>query len=242
MALRTGFDDIDLGFYALRFNAKYPVMMVDPVTPNASGFAGYFESAYPTGTELFGASFSTYLGDSTIAGEISTRRHMPLVSLQPVSLLIAAPLRKTAYAEGDSLHGQISAITTLGPAAIWDSADLSLEVAANDRLAISSGATAFDTRRSRFAASIRALIQPHYFQVLPNLDVTPVLGAGFNVSGRSSTDYTQNTGTGDFELGISATYLSVWKADLTLTSFVGLPYRQPLSDRDYLMLSLERAF
>ena len=65
---------------------------------------------------------------------------------------------------------------------------------------------------------------------------------GYNFSGRSATDYTENAGTGDLELGLSATYLSVWKADLTWTSFFGLPYRQPLVDRDFALVSLERAF
>jgi Protein of unknown function (DUF1302) len=68
------------------------------------------------------------------------------------------------------------------------------------------------------------------------------MSLGYNFSGRSATDYTENDGTGDVELGLSGTYLSVWKADLTYTSFFGLPYRQPLVDRDFLQLSLERAF
>jgi hypothetical protein len=36
--------------------------------------------------------------------------------------------------------------------------------------------------------------------------------------------------------------MSVWKIDLTLTSFIGAPSRQPLADRDFLLLGLERTF
>ena len=86
------------------------------------------------------------------------------------------------------------------------------------------------------------LFQPHYFQVLSNLDVSPVVSLGYNFSGLSGTDYTENYGTGDAEFGVSATYLSVWKADLTFTSYFGSPYRQQLADRDFLMLNLERVF
>jgi hypothetical protein len=246
ISLHETVDDSDLGLYALRFNAKYPVLAVQPAASILpSGYAGTFDSAYPSGTDLYGASFSTYVGDSNVAGEVSIRQHMPLVSTSPISLTIPAPLNEDTdygYAEGDTWHGQISSVTTLGPSPIWNSADLSTEIAANDLLDITRNAEALAVGRSRFAASFRVLFQPHYFQVLPNIDLTPVISLGYNFSGRSAIDYTENDGTGDVELGLSGTYLSVWKADLTYTSFFGLPYRQPLVDRDFLQLSLERAF
>jgi hypothetical protein len=242
ISLHKTIDDLDLGLYALRYHAKYPVLAVQTLSPAANGYAGTFDSVYPAGTDLYGASFSTYLGDSNVAGEFSLRRHMPLVSLSPISLMFPSPVRNdTGYAEGNTVQGQVSSVTTLGPGILWDSADLSMEIAANDLLSLSSDAAAFNPSRTRFAASARLLFQPHYFQLLPNLDITPVFSVGYNLSGRSATDYTQNAGTGDIELGLSGTYLSVWKADLTLTTFIGVAYRQPLADRDFVMLSLERA-
>jgi hypothetical protein len=245
VSLHKTIDDFDLGLYVLRFHAKYPVLGVQPVaTPSSSGYAGTFESLYPAGTDLYGASFSTYLGDNNVAGEISARRQMPLVSASPISLTILKPHDNTSYsyALGDTLHAQLSSDTTLGPSPLWNSADLSSEISANDLLAITRNPESFFPGRSRFAASFRVLFQPHYFQVLSNLDVTPAFSLGYNFTGRSATDYTENTGTGDVELGLSATYLSVWKADLTFTSFFGLPYRQQLVDRDFALLSLGRAF
>ena len=242
IALHTTINDIDLGFYGLRYDSKYPVLQAYPATPQPSGFAGTFHSYYPAGTDLYGFSFSTYLGDGTLAGEISLRQKMPLVSIRPVSPTLLSPLRDVGYARGDTLHAQISAITTFGPEPWWNSADLSVELGANDRLAVTADAAALGGLRTRFAASVRALFQPHYFQILPNLDVTPSVGIGYHLSGRSSTDYYENVRTGDLEIGVSATYRSVWKGDLTLTSYLGRPYRQTLPDRDFLMLSLERAF
>jgi len=241
-SLRKSIEDLDLGLYALRFNAKYPVVFAEAAPLPAAPYAGTFESYYPSATELYGLSFSTYWGNSTVAGEISGRRHMPLVSVQAVSLTFPAPYRSPGYALGDTLHGQVSWASTLGPQPFWDSADISIEIAANERLAITEYASAFNSQRSRFAASLRALIKPHYFQVVPNLEVTPILGAGFHLTGRSSVDYRENSGTGDFELGLSFAYRTVWRANVTLTSFVGAPYRQALSDRDFLLVSLERAF
>jgi hypothetical protein len=168
---------------------------------------------------------------------------MPLVSSSPISLTLLRPLGDNyGYAMGDTLHAQLSSVATLGPTDFWNSADLSGEIAANNVLDVTRNPEAFDSNRTRFASSFRVLFQPHYFQVLPNLDVTPLVSLGYDFSGRSATDYTEEDDAGDAEFGVSATYLSVWKADLTFTDFFGPPYRQPLADRDFVMLSLERAF
>ncbi len=245
VSLRKTISDFELGLYALRFNAKYPVLAVEAAAvPLSSGYAGTFESVYPSGTDLYGLSFSTYAGDSNIAGEISYRHSMPLISNSPISLTRLQPLldENYGYAEGDTLHAQLSSVTTLGPTDLWNGADISTEIAANNVVDVIRNPDAFSPTRTRFAASFRMLFQPHYFQVLPNLDVTPLVSLGYCFSGRSATDYTENEGAGDAEFGVTATYLSVWKADLTFTSFFGPPYHQPLADRDFLMLSLERAF
>jgi len=247
VSLQGNYDELDVGFYALRYDAKYPVVTAMPFggTPSPSGAIGQFESEYPTGIDLYGFSFSTYLEGSNIAGEASLRRHMPLVSIAAVSSYNPAPLRALAgmgYAEGDTLQAQFSSVTTLSHALLWDSADLSAEVAANDLLAATQNEADLSPSHKHFAGSFRGLFQPHYFELLPNLDGSLVFGLGFNFTGRSSTDYTENAGTGDFELGVSATYLSVWKADLTMTSFLGAPARQFLADRDFLQFSIERTF
>ena len=48
--------------------------------------------------------------------------------------------------------------------------------------------------------------------------------------------------SGDFRIGVSGTYLSAWKAGLSYIGFLGNPSRQPLADRNFVMLSLERTF
>ena len=88
----------------------------------------------------------------------------------------------------------------------------------------------------------RARLEPRYFQVLPNLDVTGIVELGYNVTGRGFTYYAQNGGTGDFRLGLSGTYLSAWKLGVIYTGFLGRPSRQPLADRGFATLSLERTF
>jgi hypothetical protein len=244
-ALHMLLDETDLGLYALHANARYPVLTAydQPSAPHMSGYVGQFHSIYPADIEIYAASFSTYAGDVILAGEISGRRNAPLQSFPPVTQYSFGPLRIVSgdgYARGDTLHAQLSSVATLSRGTLWHSADLSVEIAANQVLAITHNPAAFWSNRNDWAAaSARALFKPRYFEILPNLDGALIFGLGYNLAGRSSTDYTQNAATGDFELGVAATYLTVWKADLVLTSFFGSPTRQTLADRDLLMLRLE---
>ena len=71
----------------------------------------------PPGTELVGASFSIYVGDSTVTGKFSGRRKMPLVSLSPISLTLLQPLRNDpySYAGATRFTARFPVSTRLGP-------------------------------------------------------------------------------------------------------------------------------
>jgi hypothetical protein len=283
VALQSSLGEFDYGFYALRYNAKQPelyllpgiaagpnntIYVVDPSIVDLSvGRVGDYQLVYPKGIDVFGASFSTYLGDNAIAGEISTRRNMPLVSgyvglpaivvggygggsyaairrpgapLQGPPLVAIAP--DTVYPTGETLHAQLSDVTILPPGQLWDGAQFSVELAANDLLKTTSNAFWLDPSRTRFAASFRTVLEPQYFEVLPSLDVTTPIGIGYNLVGRSSIDGSQNAGVGDVEFGIGATYRAVWTGNITLTHYLGNASRQPLADRDFVSISLQRTF
>jgi hypothetical protein len=245
VSLHATVDDWDIGFYALKYNATYPIVKSASAIGGGSGNVGEFELSYPTGIELYGASFSGYLGDSNIAGEIAARTNAPLSSISSASSHSTGQppiFVGDNYAEGDTLHARISSLTTLPPAPIWNSADLRVEAAANDVLDVTQNYDALDPSQGTFAMNMRALIELHYFEVLPNLDLAVPIGFGYNVVGRSSEDYAPNSGAGDFEVGLSATYLSVWKVNLGLTCFLGEASDQPLADRDFISFSLERTF
>jgi hypothetical protein len=241
--LHASVADIDLGLYALRFRAKDPIaaLVPDPALAGHTGAVGFYRLVYPSSINLFGASFSTDLGGSILAGELSARESTPLVSYDSRTPQYGAPTGIPYYSRGDTLHAQVSVITELADTVLWDKADATAEVASDHILslgAIAPAAPAF----SRFAMKARARIEPHYFQVLPNLDITGVAELGLNMAGHSFTYYAQNSGTGDFRLGVSGTYLSAWKAGITYFGFLGASSRQPLADRDFVMLRLERTF
>lgn len=268
-AMHVILDDVDYGFYALRFNAKEPEILLqsNPYPPPGSEQVGNYWLVFPSGIKAYGASFSTYLGDNTLAGEVSVRQNMPLVSEALFSLpggsggggyggLAYGVLRAaeygspapqpyydvTSYAVGDTLQAQLSTVSSLAPGALWQGADFSGEIAANDRLNVTSGASEFDRGRDHFAAALRGVLEPHYYQVLPALDLSVPIGLGYDLIGNSSTDSSMNDGAGDLELGLSATYETVWQSSLTYTHYYGPPDRQPFADRDFISLSIERTF
>jgi len=247
LSFQTRLDDLDLGLYALLFDSKYPILRLktEPSAASLPNDVGEFYSVYPNAIELYGIGFSGYLENSSVAGEFSARLNTPLVGASAMEQYPPAEAGKvvtSGYARGNTLHAQVSSVTTLPPALVWDSADISVQVSATYLLGVTQNKVAIDPSRLRFASSLRALFEPRYFEVLPNLDVTFPIGLGYGLAGRSEMYFGQNSGAGDFEIGLSATYRSVWKADLILTSYLGAPSRQPLADRDFILFSIERAF
>ena len=218
----------------------------DPVFDfgTATGEVGEYFFVYPENIEVYGASFSGYLGESNVAAEISTRRRMPLASkaLVVTGTMPADNNRNALYARGDTLHAQASIISALAPNDAWDSATLSAEIAANHRMGITRNAAAFDDSRTRFYAGARALFEPVYFAVLPGMDLSVPMSIGYGLTGRSSVDSGQNAKAGSFELGLSATYRAVWRGSITLTRFIGDPTRQAFADRHFLSLSVQTTF
>ncbi|MHB1207522.1 MAG: DUF1302 family protein, partial [Rhodospirillaceae bacterium] len=139
-------------------------------------------------------------------------------------------------------HAQISAITTFAPSKLWDGANLSAEIAANRLLNVTRNRTARDLTRNTFAAAVRGVFEPQYFNIFPGSDISLPFGFGYGLIGNSAVDGAQNAKAGDVELGVRMLYRAVWEASLTLTHYVGAPARQPFADRDYVSLSIRRTF
>jgi Protein of unknown function (DUF1302) len=269
-AMHVILGDVDYGLYAIRFNAKEPEIFLqsNPYPLPGSENVGSYWLVFPDGIKAYGASFSTDVSDdNTLAGEVSVRQNMPLVSQGLFSIpggsggggyggLAYGPLRTASYgttpsqpsydvasyAVGDTFHAQLSTVSTLSPGPLWQGADFSAEIAANDLLNVTSGESELAPGRDHFAAALRAVLEPHYYEVLPALDLSVPIGLGYDLIGNSSTDSSMNDGAGDLELGLSATYVTVWQSSLTFTHYYGPPDRQPFADRDFVSLSIERTF
>ncbi len=226
-ALRLTSDNLDLGLYALRFDAKAPEVFVQ---------GGGYGLVYPRGIQLYGASFSTYVGEATLAGEVSWRSNMPLVSR------LATKETDAPYAAGDTVHAQLSSTDQLPPGRFWAEAALEGEIAADGRLSTQLSPGALAPGRSRYSLAARAAFTPAYYQMLPGLDLRFPVGGGIGIAGRSSIDPSRAAGAGDVEAGVAATYRAVWDAQLLVTHFIGGAGAQALADRDFVSVSLARSF
>jgi len=238
--LRQG--DWDVGLYALQFDAKAPDLSY------LRGARAY-SLTYDRGAGLLGASLTGPLGDATLAGEISARRHAQLVQggifLDPYERQSGDPGPR-----GDTLHGQMSATLPIEPFALLPGgADWTTELAANRLLAVTANPDRLAPGRTRDAAALRSVITAKFYQVLPRVDLSVPLGLDWNFAGASAVIPEMNRGTGDVSLGIAATFDQGWTATLAGTLYFGrdrIPIPgyagHSLSDWDKIAASVQYSF
>ncbi|MBF0551345.1 MAG: DUF1302 family protein [Deltaproteobacteria bacterium] len=250
--------EYDFGFYAIRYHEKTPQIYFYPgvdVNP-ATGQIGKYALVYPEGIQSYGASASTTFGIVNLAGEVSYRYHTPLVS----DAATVSPGQQAdnsghpLYAVGNSLHAQVSTLTSFGPSFISNEATLLGEIAWNYRLEVIDNPGMLDPNTTRNGLGIRLVYEPTYRQVISGLDISIPIGGSFFPLGTSSVvpNFGPDKG-GDFNLGIKGTYLDVWRLALIGNFFYGsegtfldknnhFSFAQSYSDRNYVSLSLTRTF
>ena len=239
VAMRRDTDVVDLGLYALRYDAKSP-------EPELGREPGSYRLVFPSGVDLVGASASTYLGDDTLSGEMSVRWHLPLASeFQPLAPTTAAKSSGAVaggFATGQALQALVSYERQLRPGALWDAAVLQAEVAATDLFKVESGSANRLPGTTPIAVAVQAVFTPTYYHVARNLVLTIPVGIELGLAGRSSVDPGRDAGTGNVTLGVAATYRTVWQMSLSFTHYIGGSALQPLADRDFVAASLQRTF
>ena len=256
--------DTEFGLYAVRYHDKLFQAYLRPVglpPPFGAGapFPLNYQLVYPEDIKSYGASFSTTLGDFNVAGEVSVRRNTPLVSGPQVDPSIdgsAGIGEQALYAVGNSAHANLSAIYLLKPNALWQGGSFLGEIGWNRRTSITKNPGALDPNTSRDAYGLRFILEPQWFQVVPQLDVSVPIGLGYNLHGNSSVVQQFNGGTrrgGDFSIGLKGMYQQKWRIGLNYTHFLGsaggalgadahLTFKQSLADRDFVSLSVQTTF
>lgn len=244
--------------YAFPGTPSPPLAGFDPV----AGRIGAIAQVYHEGIKTFGASATTSVGQLNLAFEASIRRNASLVSDPQVVLpgVVADNNGSPLYAVGSTAHLQASAVYVLTPTPLWQAGAFLGEVAWNRRLSVDKNPGAIDPNATRDAAALRFILEPQYFQVVDGLDIGIPIGVGYNFYGRSSAIFNFNGGSskgGDFSIGLNATYRSVWQIGLNYTGYYGkqdgfitpansptpvLSYKQAYKDRDFVSLSVKRAF
>jgi hypothetical protein len=250
--------DIDLGFYALRYNSRNPQTYLRPgvgFNP-VSGQIGTYNLVYAEGISAYGMSASATYGAVNVAGEVSMRQDADLQSLAQ-SVLGATQADgsgNSLFARGDTGHAQMSVIWQLPGNWISQESSLSGEMAWNRTLSVTRNPGALNPNADRDALSMRMVFTPTYRQVLPGLDLSFPVGASFSPKGKSSAvgGFGVDQG-GDMSIGVTGAYLDVWRFSLNMTHYYGpegtflnsvgqASYQQSLKDRDYISFAINRAF
>lgn len=250
-------DQMDWGLFALRFDAKAPVIYAYPgqggINPISTAVAtglhvGQYQAVYPRDIWLQGASLSGTVGSANVAGEMSVREHMPLIPSGfgvPTATNPGNANSDPLYPVGNTFDAQVSTIY-VSPGIPLDPGGVSFdgEVVFNHLISVTQNRAALATGRQGSAAAINVIMTPQYYDVLPDLVLTFPIGIEYNFLGRSEFDPSIQHGTGSFNIGISGTYKAVWIASLTYQDFLGKPdpAGNPGADRGYVSLNLQRSF
>jgi len=242
--------DTEYGFYALNFHAKTPWVIA--TVPNgvnpATGQLGTFHFAYPENIKLYGASFSTTIGDAGVAGEVSVRRNNGLTSQG-----------QTSYGEitrGNTAHAQVSLLYAFNSTALWDGAQMAAEVAWNRITSVKNAPLNLDPEATRDAWGWRVLFEPTWYQVLPAFDLSMPINLGYAPKGRSAVAPVGTDKGGDLTIGLNGEYAKQWKLGLAYTHYFGSEslmldgsvlrynnlFKQSSKDRDFIAFTVQRTF
>ena len=245
--------DADLGVYAIRYHDKSPKLYI-------TAPAGLLQEVYPQGIQAYGASFATNFGEAAVAGEVSLRHNMPLISVAQAANAGFDNNGNPGYAVGKSAHANVNLLYTLPRTDLWQGGTWLAEVAYNRRVSIEKRAQALDPMGTRDAYSMRTVFSPLYLNVLPGLDLSVPIGLSYTPRGSRSSVLGTGFGVengGDFSVGVNGTYQQVWDLRLTYVQYYGTPgpgttalagvgtvqtYLQALSDRNFVSFSVRRTF
>jgi hypothetical protein len=237
----------DLGFYGLRYDAKAPELYLGPATygqPLTS--IGSYYLVYPRDIQIYGSALSTTVGPVNVAGEISGRRNMPLVSGAAFETSYPGSANAGAlYAKGSTMAAQASFIY-VSPGIPLDPGGVTFdgEVAMNHVISVDQNKSELTVGRQATAAAAEVVATPAYFEVFPNTELEFPIGLTYDFLGRSEIDQTMNHGTGSFSFGVTAVYRTTWTAGLTYHDYFGKAdvNLNPLADRGYLSFNMEHTF
>jgi hypothetical protein len=187
---------------------------------------------------LYGGSFSTNVGGTNIAGEVSYRYNMPV----QVNNTAANPVFGYTFMEAPVLQAQGSVIHVFGASPLWNNLTLTAEAGFNQVNGKSNDQLYWD----KFAWGYTARMAFDYYQIVDGLDLT----VPFTYNGQ----YNNSAVAGTFidradrwNLTTDFTYRSVYKASIGYTAFVGGAggdnfHGNPKADRDFLSATLKYTF
>ena len=239
----------DYGFYYLRYTDKTPqviLQLAGGADPASWAPSNYF-FVYPRNIEIFGVSTSTNVGDAGVAGEISIRNNMPLRS--DAAQLVALPGQQVdgdkhpLYAVGRSLHYQVSTLWQLPRLPAWDTATLAAEFGGNTLLKTTRNEALRDTATARTSLALGLSIEPTWFQVLPDIDLSVPIALSYYFNDKPAAVVNAAAGR-NVAVGLKFAYGGAQgiKGGINYTKQLGSNQSTAYGDRDFVTFNLLYSF
>jgi len=206
------------------------------------GKVGEYNTAYGNNIHIMGITLAKSIGGVSVAGELSYRQNMPLIS-DPVIVLPAAlvptvpgsiatnnvPSKGTPGALGSTYHGLVNALATINKTPLFDVASLQAELTwmhwanVTQNYAVFRGRDSYTNidKVSRDYVGIAFNFTPTWFQVLPGVDLLAPLSYSRGLSGNAAVLSGGNEDAGNFALGIAADIYAKYRIDLKYTGYFG---------------------
>jgi hypothetical protein len=255
LSVQATYGNYDVGVYALRYDAKGPAIYTGAPNPKqtAPNNFGSYWLVYPRDIQLYGVSLSSDLFGANVAGEVSYRHHAPLVesATAGASLYPGNANANPAYPVGDVVNAQVSTLY-ISPPLPLDPGGLSLlaeydmnsvvGVQSNTRAALSTSG------RQPTAGAFEFVLTPTYFFTqVPNVQFNFPVGLELGLFNRSEFDGSENHGTGEFNIGVTAIYKQTWTAGFVYQDYIGAPNTNlqgdaSIADRGYVGFNVEHTF
>jgi len=259
LSVQATYGNYDVGIFAERYDSKGPAILNGAPNPAkaplfpAGANAGSYWLAYPRDIQLYGASLSSTLLGANVAGEISYRRHANLVesATAGASLYPGNANANPAYPLGDVVNFQTSMLY-LSPPVPFDPGGFELlaEYDMNSVVGIQSNTrAALDTtgRQATAGAAEFVLTPTYFFASVPNVQFNIPIGMELGLFNRSEFDGTENHGTGEFNIGVTAIYKQTWTLGVVYQDYIGAPNTTlqgdaSIADRGYVGFNVEHTF
>lgn len=254
----------DFGIYGIHYHAK----TFSQVNLALAAFPTSYQLVYGEDITAVGASISNTFGPVNIAAEGSIRFNQPLASsanlyvpgvvnvYDPTIPGVAANSDNKLWAVGRTFHANVSALWSVSPYFLAKESVFVAEVAYNRLQKVTENPGFLNPYTDKNGLAIFLNYEPVYRQVLPGLDISVPMGVTYAPIGNDAAGiFINQTGDdgGSANVGLSFTYLDVWRAGVQYTRFLGPTgvaidaagqqhYDQPLKDRDFVSINLRRTF
>lgn len=233
----------EIGVYHINYHSKIPTVEFDTSGPLPVYHVRYVEDIKATAL-----SFSTRLGDASLAGEVAYHDKLPV---QVNTGAFPATIR------GKAIQAQMSLFNSYGPNRISDQTLLLGEIVGQRLISLESNAYGAAARDRDLASATRNAwgYQVSYIPLWKNVftgwDLSMPVAWNHTVKGIGPIFQSGMINDGDKRASIGATfaYLNNLEVSLKYTAFLGKSEldefgreRRPLSDRDFIGLNVKYSF